>query len=554
MASAFELSAVRSRFQTFALRWHLPVGVCLGAGLYLSFYVEGLRFFDNDYDWINQAVAAPWAGTLADILRPVPADWGFSFRPVQVLLFKVLHGIFGERAAAFYGFKCLAAGAAVAGIAVAAQVFWGSRRTALMAAGCFALASSTFASALWVSDFELVAQTFALAGVTAFWHANRRLDTTSLHTAAYQAIVVLLVVLAHRTKGSAKILPFVFATYLALFERDRFWKWAPALGLTALTVIPLFSLLDNPIPPFTPFSEDLSQGWKWRPANLDTLFLLLVGNAHPLFGAYGEAPGHSLLTNLMPWLLWPSIAGGALGCATWWKGCRIDRSVGLVLIWLAATIASFSAFPRLPEGFMSRYVVVALVPASLLVARSINDLAGQLKSMHQYVAPAALAGLFLAHGVTQVHQTRQKRETLGQAFVAYDRARGAIAQNIWGADILILGFPYGYNRERTDTNVYHHDRLVAAADLDRPLYVLVRSDQVVDQPRFDDGIPPIQESLHFNRPHDVQLKVGLRPVASYHGLTDSLYDEHIYRSRRSFVGLLFEVTSERVPPQRKEPS
>ena len=66
----------------------------------------------------------------------------------------------------------------------------------------------------------------------------------------------------------------------------------------------------------------------------------------------------------------------------------------------------------------------------------------------------------------------------------------------------------------------------------------------MDQPRYDDGVREIKSELAFKIPTDAQLKVGIRPVAMYDGLTNSLYDRLVYRSRLSFVGLLYRVTYE----------
>jgi hypothetical protein len=480
-----------------------------------------------------------------DLLRPVPNDWGFQFRPGQILGIKLLLALFGEHAPSFYTFKCLSAGAVAAGIAGFLVLAGEQRKIAVVAASLFGLSSATFASAMWVSDFELVAQMLTLAAMSTFWLIhNRDQDSTSWpHTVLPQALVAILLVLAHRTKGSAKILPIVLMVYLAVWRRDQFWKWLPAMGCVALTIIPLLSLLDNPIPPFAPFSKDLSQGWMWKPANLGTLGTLLFGNFHLLFGTHDNTVPYSLLANLSPWLLWPPVLAVALWIQS--RDRRIRPLTGLLGVWLLVTLAAYSAYPQLPNGFMARYVVVSLVPASMLVALAIARLLDRVGPQHSKQVAFVLVLLLLAHGVSQSEGHRYQRETLGQAIVAYDRARAAIASEIHDADVVILGFDYSYNRGRVDTNHYHDAPYqTPSAIQSRPLYVLVCSEQEVDQPRYDDGVREIKSELAFKIPTDAQLKVGIRPVAMYDGLTNSLYDRLVYRSRLSFVGLLYRVTYE----------
>ena len=536
-----EQTAVRVCGETILV---LATCFCLTT-LYLLFYVQGFRFFDNDYDWINQARATSWLAGCYDLLRPIPEDWGFQFRPGQVFVTKTLLAVFGEHAPVFYIFKCLSAGAVATGIAGFLRLAGEHWKTAVVAAAIFGLSTATLASAMWVSDFELVAQILTLAAMGAFWfaHERDRGHTAWPHTVLRHALVALLLILAHRTKGSAKILPIVLMAYLAIWRRDQFWKWLPAMGCVGLTIVPLLTLLENPIPPFAPFSEDLSQGWMWKPANLGTLGILLIGNAHLLYGTQDGLVAYSLLANLFPWLLWPAI----LAIAVWIRSNdrRIRPLTGFLGIWLFAALVAYSAYPRLPHGFMARYVVVALVPASILVALAISRLADHVRPTRRKTAALVVGLVLLGHGVAQSESNRYQRETLGQAIVAYDRARTAIASEIRDADVVILGFEYGYNRERVDTNRYHDGPYKTANVLQaKPLYILVRSEQDVDRPRYDDGIREIQSDVAFEKPAEGQLKVGIRPVAMYDGLTNSIYDRLFYRSRLSFVGLLYQVTYE----------
>ena len=77
----------------------------------------------------------------------------------------------------------------------------------------------------------------------------------------------------------------------------------------------------------------------------------------------------------------------------------------------------------------------------------------------------------------------------------------------------------------------------------RPLHILIRTDQDLDAVEHQSTIQQIQRSVRFPKVKG-RLKVGIRPVQTFPGLTDSFYDKHVYRKRQSFVGILYEMTYE----------
>lgn len=520
------------------LREHWPVAaVCLGAFLIASTVLGGLRLFDNDYDWINSALDSGWLAIFADILRPIPEAWGFQHRPVQVLCFKVLHGVFGYDAAGYYAFKALLFAGVTFGIArFSASLGW-SRRTAVLAAACFGLSAPGVASALWVSDFELLAQIAILAALCLFWR-TLHLDTPSRRDEwLHQVLFVLLAVVAHRTKGSAKLIPAIVLLYLFLYRRDQVRRFLPAVAVIALTIVPVFTLWSDPVPPFAPFAEDQSQGWMWKPANFATLSTLLVGNFHPFWGTSGADIAYSLLSVLTPGLLWP-VAAALVYLVLRQCQTLADPRIGFVAVWFAVTVAAYASFPRLPEGFMARYVVVALVPASILVAAFLTAAARRIE---RRIALAVFATCLTLHAAHNAGSTRHLRDTLGQVIVAYDLAREHVANTVQDADVLVIGFDYGYNRRHDDGNTYHRDGLdIHTTTQDRPLYVLVRVDQDLDAIDLRTPIDDIRRAVRF-RVTRSGMRVRIRPVRTFGGLTDSLYDRHIYGSRQSFAAILYEV-------------
>ncbi len=523
---------------TFWIRTHGPLLLLsIGAFTFAYTILSGLRLFDNDYDWINQARETGWFQILGEILRPIPERWGFQDRPVQIFGFKILHSLFGHDPSAYYVAKAVLFAGVCLGIARFSITLGLSHGTALLAAAVFALASPGQASALWVSDFELLAEILILATFGVFWHLLNSEETSRGREIANQVLLTLLAVVAHRTKGSAKLIPAIILLYLFLYRRDQLRRFAPGLGLICLTIVPIFTLVSEPIPPFAPFAEDQSQGWMWKPANLATFSTLLAGNFHPIWGTSGPDTAFSILSVLTPAMLWPS-AAAAVFLAWRSRASYSTPAWRFVGIWSLVSLAAYASFPRLPDGFMARYVVVALVPISTLVGTALTS---ATRSMRRGLITPALASMLALHGAHNLQSTRDLRDTLGQVIVAYDLSREHLATQVSSADVVIIGFDYSYNRKWPDENRYHRETLtITETEQARPLHVLVRADQNVKNIDHRPLVQQIRRALVFPRTTGA-MKVAVKPPRIFTGLTDSFYDTHVYKARQSFAGVLYEV-------------
>ncbi len=432
-------------------------------------------------------------------------------------------------------------------------------RVAFTAAGIFTLSSPVFSSLLWVSDFELLAQLTILAAFGCFLSQERQnlYHNDRYRFYLYQAGIFLLLLLGHHTKGSAKLIPAILFGYLLVHRRQFLKRYLPLLGLMVLAVVPFLSLADDPLPPFAPFAQDRSQGWMWKPANLTTLGILLVGNAHPFAGTAGPGVAYSLLGVLCPVLLWTGLTGTGLlvyrrrECQPLAPGAR--TAIVLALVWLCGVILSFSAFPRLPLGFMVRYVTGVLVPASILVALLLSRAADLLPSAWKPAAAPLLALIVLAHGAVNFGHVRYVRESFGQIIVAYDRARSGLSKKVQNANVLLVGLPYSYARPLGDGNRYIKDLdRPFQLDLSRPLYALVQHDGNAEQIDYTLPVQKIQKGLRPLANSTPGYRIDIRPVRAFHGLTDSIYDRWIYRSTQSFLAVLFHIALEPLDPQKGE--
>jgi hypothetical protein len=515
--------------------------------LYLGLLTQGQELFDNDYDWITEA-QQPWLHILGEVFRPIPEGWGFQTRPVQVACFKALHQTFGDAPLPYYAFKSGLFGLVTIGVAFFCLQGGLKLRAAISAASMFALSAPVYASALWISDFELLAQLFMLAA----FGSLLRLEASDLFRSspvAYrlaQVGILLASLLGHRTKGSAKLIPLVIALYLLLHHRDAIKRNIPLIGAIALTVLPIFWILESPIPPFAPFAQDQSQGWMWKPASLTGIWLLLVGNAHLLTGTTGPEAVHSLLGTLLPVPLWMAVIAGLLMLlnrrARRGSPGALPRPVALCGIWLLVAVLSFASYPSLPIGFMARYVTSALIPACVLVAYvvclAIEDSPTRLRRS----GTVLLSAMVLTHGLCNFGHVRRIRESLGQIVVLCHRARSDISRTVQDATVVLLGLPYSYRKPLPDGNVYLKDPGdLAQMDPGRPLYILVAHDGIADQVDHEHAVAKALPLLRRLPDVGAGYQVDIRPVKTFDGLTDSLYDRWIHASRRSFLATLLKI-------------
>ncbi len=534
----------------------LPLVLLLGfaAFIYMSALTQGERLFDNDYDWISQA-QSDWSEILQDIFRPMPRDWGFQNRPLQVLCFKMIYTFFGYDPGPYYAFKCFLFALVTCGICVFCLGLGFGRAVGFTSAAIFALSSPVFSSTLWVSDFELLAQLFILSAFSCFLFLenHRCFEENRVKFYLLQGFTLLFAILGHAAKGSAKIVPFVVLGFLLVYNRRHVKRHLLLVILILLTIVPLVQLLDDPIPPFAPFSEDQSNGWMWRPANLTTLHILIFGDVNILSGSDDFA--YSLLGAFSPVLLWSLVVAAAfLFYIRRWpsaQSTQIRRSIVFCSIWLAVVIVSLSAFPRLPYEFMSRYVTVVLVPASVLTAIILVHAVALTPERVRRYAGGLLLLVILGHSIINFGHVRHTREYLGQIMISYDRARTSISETIQNATVFLLDYTFSYNRPLGDGNLYVKNRgWPHEADLSRPLYVLAHHDGDIENIDYDPVVKKISKPLQLLSNNGSQVRIGIRPIRVFHSLTDGFYDRWIYGRSESIMSVLFHVVLEPHDPQK----
>ncbi len=375
------------------------------ATLWFGFWLFGQAFWDDDYGlWLNPAAATTYGDLIANLLRPFPADWGFSDRPATMLAFRVGHDLFGASAAVFFAIKALLAGAVVGLIVVAARALSPDRdpRWALVPAALFATAEPVFASMIWLNDVEIIAQGLVLA-VLLLWTRDRSRRGTLL--------AVALALLAFKVKPSAKLLPLLLAVDVVASRTVKERGWIVAL-LVAVNV-PWLALGAPDL--FVPAEPG---ALTWHAPSAALYSKLLVGDGFWSFGKEGLPLG--LIGFLSPFLLVLLVGlrrlGGGLG-----------RLIGL---WLALEVVLLGCYPDIPPHLIQRYLVATLLPLCLVVGLA-------LEGRWRWIA----LGLVVLQIAVGVHGSSLRKRSQGCQIAVNDLTRARLEAEFEDVDVVLLDLP-----------------------------------------------------------------------------------------------------------------
>ena len=183
-----------------------------------------------------------------------------------------------------------------------------------------------------------------------------------------------------------------------------------------------------------------------------------------------------------------------------------------------------------------------LIPAAILISLLLSRAMASLPSRINHLAVPILATIVLAHGWVSFRHTRHFRDYLGQIMIINGKAHETVSQIINNANVLLLGFPYGYNKPTEDGNTYMKE-VSGPLDIneDRPLYALVQYDGDIENVDYQPLVDKIVKNLRILQGSTPGYRVGIRPMRTFHALTNSIYDKWIYRSSKSFLAVLFHI-------------
>ena len=404
------------------------------------------RMYDDDYGrWLNPAREVGYLQLLWELMRPFPPDWGFLDRPGVMLSFKLGGQLFGASVLPWFLAKAAAFAVLVGCFARVAQLAASSvgfkPRTAVYSAlGASALlltSDAAFASLVWLSDLEVVAQLAVVAGVLVYLRGAPGAgdDPRALRTGV---ILFVLVFIGFKFKATAKLFPLLLGAQLLVFDRRTLRRFGPIALLLAAACVPWLALGSSPLPPMVDFGRQF-ESFHWQPASAGAALTLLWG-AGPELLPIGTPDGlpTGILQTWFPFGLILSCAGGWLaGVAAFGQGAK---PAGLVLIWLLLGLATLCISPDLPAPMLGRYLLGVQLPLALLAGLGLAW-AFEAASAGRRWLPAAALLLCVLQLLVGFSHTRARKLSQGCQFSISDKTAEFVYQSMRSSTVVFLGFP-----------------------------------------------------------------------------------------------------------------
>lgn len=185
--------------------WEIPL-LALLAFCCVLFFTRHLPFYWHDYDYLTAFERGIDWSAVFDIGR------GFFYRPLETMIFSGLHSLFGSDPLGYRLFKALVVAALVIALYVLVRLMSGSRPAAAISSLVLIASPSTVQSAMYFSDFELLAETLILFSLISLVIYRQNGDNRWL------AGVFLPVAAACLIKETARIYPVLAALFFTTYE------------------------------------------------------------------------------------------------------------------------------------------------------------------------------------------------------------------------------------------------------------------------------------------------------------------------------------------------
>jgi hypothetical protein len=450
----------------------LAVGIGLLSFAYSSFFLQGIRLFDNDYNqWITWAREDPLTKTLSQTFNPILAEWNIQFRPFQVLVFKVLFPLFGYDASGYYYLKSFLLAVFCVVYFFFLRRFLQNTTIAALSALLLALSSSTFTSFYWVSDFIILSEILALLVYALFLRLElRQAPPRRFAVLAIFALMFLLTLLCDRTKANGKLIPAILFFYIVLIDWRKLKRYGLVLVLMLFVVVPVKEIIKNPIPQFIHASSERSvEVFSWQPASWEKFWLLFGQDFEPFSLRYLSYPPISILAILG----FPIVYGAgfallvvlgrhfrrektesAIRTLIEARKTPIGQVVVFLSMWALVNVAALASYPTLPQHFQARYAISVLIPlvplllwliyrATIIVAPSKNRL------------PAIIVSILVGTQLLfHANYTYRMRNDFATFMIASDGLRDYVAKTFRNSFFFYFNLPVLSFRPTHDGNQF----------------------------------------------------------------------------------------------------
>lgn len=459
------------------------------------FFSHGLPLWDDDYGlWLAQANRGMFE-VLLRLLSPFtsePMSWGYSDRPAQVLIYKVLSLVFGTWGTGYFLVKSLVFGALTGFMFHWMRRLEISQRVACLSLAVFGASANVMSALLWHSDFTFYAQLALIAlllfsveaiergpaNYAAFRQAlTRGWDYLPSGFLRFCAIFFAAVYFGSKIRGDLRLAPLVLLAWLAIYRKQKFKVWLAPFGMTFLATLPWSSQMFRHLPPFVPGAAGW-QGWTYSGFSPSRLIQFLFTDMFSFRGANLSVLG-AAGTILV-------VAAAGYGIYRAYRGrlAAPDSTHGFFLVWLGVAALGAATLAPQAHAFQLRYTAVLLVPAVMLlasIAQSAWDEFGRIRYF-RYAFPAVFTLQALIHLVNSVDY----RKDMGHTVVAIDKIYRAVEkEHSDKAFVLGPGFlPYAF-RESDAPAIAHRKQIGSLDELNRyPVGTVLASWSSVLDARF----------------------------------------------------------------------
>lgn len=419
------------------------------------FFSHGLPLWDDDYGvWLAQANGS-FVDLLLRILSPFtsdPASWGYSDRPVQVLIYKVVSVAFGTWGTGYFLVKSLVFGALSGVLYHWMRKLDVGHRVACLSLAAFAVSANVVSALLWHSDFAFYTQ---LALALLFLSSLQAIERGPANYAAFRqalargwdhlpagflrfcAIFFATVYFGSKIRGDLRIAPLVLLAWLAIYRRPKFKVWAVPFAVSFLATLPWSAALFKHLPPFVPGAAGW-QGWTYTGFSISRALEFLALDMFSIRTAPLSVAGAMGVLFVL--------AGAVYAVFRAYRNrlTAPDATWGFFVLWFAIAVLGAGALAPQAHAFQLRYTAVLLVPAVLLLALGAQAAWEDLRQIRvfQYALPA----VFGLQMLLSLFHAVEHRKDMGHTVVAIDKIFRAVEKDHPnGTFVLGPGFlPYAF--------------------------------------------------------------------------------------------------------------
>jgi|GEM_PF-3408954 hypothetical protein len=354
--------------------WELPL-LALLAFCYFLYFTHHLPFYWHDYDYlIALERGIDWKAVFS-------IGRGFFYRPLETVVFSGLYAFFGSNPLGYRLFKALIVAFLIIALYILVRLLSGSRMAAAISSLVLIISPSTLQSAMYFSDFELLAETLVILSLIllAFYCRSG--------SKRWLAGIFLFVMAACLIKETARIYPLLAMAFFIAFEGRSSLRRRSRL---LLLLVPI-SVWPNL---FGAGGLEL-----FKIASLDRAarfaFRMLTGITLPLAVV--------IMAALLP--AWNKVRRYLPGCNEYDK--RIVATLRFMVIWLVLVLP-LTALAPLSEW---RYQAVLSLPLAGIAGMAITGLVGYVNTFGN-VRKASCILLILLLGFTFRQSFSASRSTV----------------------------------------------------------------------------------------------------------------------------------------------